>query len=47
LQKEGFRERQRQIAFSQKRNERHIGAKRPRMPAPEASPETSSPSATP
>jgi UPF0176 protein len=27
-QKEGFRERQRQIAFSQQRNERHIGVKR-------------------
>ena len=27
-QKEGFRERQRQIAFAQQRNERHIGAKR-------------------
>ncbi|MBP8088193.1 MAG: hypothetical protein KAY15_05400, partial [Polaromonas sp.] len=38
-QKEGFRERQRQIAFSQKRNERHIGAKRPRPPEPEASAE--------
>jgi UPF0176 protein len=27
-QKEGFRERQRQIAFAQQRNERHIGATR-------------------
>lgn len=42
-QKEGFRERQRQIAFSQKRHERHIGAKRPRMPVPDPSPDSADP----
>jgi UPF0176 protein len=35
-QKEGFRERQRQIAFSKKRNERHIGAQRAHASGPES-----------
>ena len=42
VQKEGFRERQRQIAFAQQRNERHIGIKRGLTGKPAKDPEKSS-----
>ena len=42
-QKEGFRERQRQIAFAQQRNERHIGIKRGLAAKPAEGPEKASP----
>jgi UPF0176 protein len=42
-QKEGFRERQRQIAFAQQRNERHIGIKRGLAAKPAEDSEKTSP----